>query len=59
MNVAIDVVSDLVCPWCFIGKNRLDSAVKQVQKKVPEVRFQFNWLPFFLNPCLLYTSRCV
>ena len=50
MNVAIDVVSDLVCPWCFIGKHRLASAVKQVQKKFPEVCFQFNWLPFFLNP---------
>ena len=50
MNVAIDVVSDLVCPWCFIGKHRLTSAVKQVQEKFPDVRFQFNWLPFFLNP---------
>ena len=50
MNVAIDVVSDLVCPWCFIGKRRLAGAVKQVQEKFPDARFQFNWLPFFLNP---------
>ena len=50
MNVAIDIVSDLVCPWCFIGKHRLASAVKLVQEKYPETRFQFNWLPYFLNP---------
>lgn len=50
MNVAIDIVSDFVCPWCFIGKARLNSAVAQVLEKHPDVRFQFNWLPYFLNP---------
>ena len=50
MNVSIDIVSDFVCPWCFIGKARLKSAVAQVQEKHPDVRFQFNWLPYFLNP---------
>lgn len=50
MNVAIDIVSDLVCPWCFIGKHRLAQAVALVQEKHPETRFQFNWLPYFLNP---------
>ncbi|MBL0168214.1 MAG: DsbA family oxidoreductase [Propionivibrio sp.] len=50
MNLAIDIVSDPVCPWCFIGKHRLTSALALVREKYPEVRFQFNWLPFFLNP---------
>ena len=50
MNFAIDVASDFVCPWCFIGKSRLKSAVAEVQAKHPEVRFQFNWLPYFLDP---------
>jgi len=50
MNVAIDIVSDLVCPWCFIGKHRLAQAVALVQAKHPKTRFQFNWLPYFLNP---------
>lgn len=50
MNVAIDIVSDFVCPWCFIGKARLKSAVAQVLEQHPDVRFQFNWLPYFLNP---------
>jgi predicted DsbA family dithiol-disulfide isomerase len=50
MNVAIDIVSDFVCPWCFIGKARLATAVALVHEKHPETRFQFNWLPYFLNP---------
>lgn len=50
MNLAIDIVSDPVCPWCFIGKHRLASALALVREKYPEVRFQFNWLPYFLNP---------
>ncbi|WP_301101422.1 DsbA family oxidoreductase [Propionivibrio sp.] len=50
MNVAIDIVSDFVCPWCFIGKARLATAVALVQEKYPGTRFQFNWLPYFLNP---------
>jgi predicted DsbA family dithiol-disulfide isomerase len=50
MNVDIDVVSDFVCPWCFIGKHRLAKAVDLVREMSPEARFQFNWLPYFLNP---------
>jgi predicted DsbA family dithiol-disulfide isomerase len=50
MNLAIDIVSDPVCPWCFVGKHRLTSALALVREKYPEVRFQFNWLPYFLNP---------
>ncbi len=50
MNVAIDIVSDFVCPWCFIGKTRLNAAVALVLEKHPQTRFQFNWLPYFLNP---------
>ena len=50
MNVAIDIVSDLICPWCFIGKHRLARAMGLVQEKHPDVRFQVNWLPYFLSP---------
>lgn len=50
MNVSIDIVSDLVCPWCFVGKHRLASAVAQVREGFPETRFRLNWLPYFLNP---------
>ena len=50
MNVAIDIVSDLVCPWCFIGKARLKGALALVKEKHPDVEFQISWLPYFLNP---------
>ncbi len=50
MNVAVDIVSDLVCPWCFIGKARLKAALALVKEMHPDVEFQINWLPYFLNP---------
>lgn len=50
MTVDIDVVSDFVCPWCFIGKSRLKGALALVQEKHPAARFRLNWLPYFLNP---------
>jgi predicted DsbA family dithiol-disulfide isomerase len=42
----IDIVSDVVCPWCYIGKHRIEEALKQVTDVPVEVR----WRPFFLNP---------
>ena len=42
----IDVVSDVVCPWCFIGKRRLEAALELV----PDVAVEINWRPYFLNP---------
>lgn len=50
MNVAIDIVADFACPWCFIGKRRLQQAMALLQARRPELRFQLNWLPYFLNP---------
>ena len=46
MILPIDVVSDVVCPWCFIGKRRLEKAIA-LRPDIPvEVRFR----PYFLNP---------
>ena len=42
----IDVVSDVVCPWCFIGKRRLEKALASKPSIPVEVRFR----PYFLNP---------
>jgi predicted DsbA family dithiol-disulfide isomerase len=44
--VTIDVVSDVVCPWCFIGKKRLEKALALKPNIPVEVRFH----PYFLNP---------
>ena len=43
--VRIDVVSDVVCPWCFIGKRRLEKALA-IASDVP---VEVHWRPYFLN----------
>jgi predicted DsbA family dithiol-disulfide isomerase len=42
----IDIVSDVICPWCFIGKRRLEKALSLR----PEVAVDVTWRPFQLNP---------
>lgn len=42
----IDVIFDTVCPWCFIGKRRLEIALA----RRPGVRARLRWRPFLLNP---------
>ena len=44
--VHVDVVSDVVCPWCFIGKHRLETALTLI----PDIPVAVNWRPYFLNP---------
>lgn len=46
----IDVVSDVVCPWCFIGKRHLDVALAGWRQDHPEVPVAITWQPYFLNP---------
>ncbi len=46
----IEIVSDIVCPWCFIGTRRLAAAVDRVRKERPDFEYRKHWLPFFLNP---------
>jgi predicted DsbA family dithiol-disulfide isomerase len=43
--VRIDVVSDVVCPWCFIGKHRLEKAIELS----PGIPVEVHWRPYFLN----------
>jgi predicted DsbA family dithiol-disulfide isomerase len=45
-RLLIDVVSDVVCPWCFIGKRRLEKAIALR----PDVPVEVRWHPYFLNP---------
>jgi predicted DsbA family dithiol-disulfide isomerase len=49
-ELTIDIVSDVVCPWCFIGKRRLEAALRELKQERPEVVPRIRWLPFFLNP---------
>ncbi|PJF10874.1 DsbA family oxidoreductase [Pseudorhodobacter sp. MZDSW-24AT] len=44
--IKLDIFSDPVCPWCYIGKANLDRALEAA----PEHPFQIEWHPFQLNP---------
>jgi predicted DsbA family dithiol-disulfide isomerase len=48
--LTIDIASDFVCPWCFIGIARLKAAVAMVREQRPDFQYQPRWRPFFLNP---------
>lgn len=45
----IDIYSDVVCPWCFIGKRRLEEALEIAGYRD---RAQISWRPFQLNPTM-------
>jgi len=46
MTLPIDMISDVVCPWCFIGKRRLEKAIALK----PEIPVELHFRPYFLNP---------
>ena len=47
MSLTVDVISDVICPWCYIGKKRLDKAIAESQQEI-----RVRWLPFQLNPTM-------
>ncbi len=49
MTLTVDVISNVICPWCFIGKRRLEKAVHSLDAQ-HEVRVR--WHPFQLNPSM-------
>jgi len=48
----IDVISDVVCPWCYIGQRRLAEALAQLPDDDDARRAPVRWHPFQLNPDL-------
>lgn len=46
-HIRIDIVSDVVCPWCIIGYKRLEKALELVSD---QVETEIHWHPFELNP---------
>lgn len=48
--LTVDVVSDVVCPWCFIGKRRLEAALARLREDEPTLAVEVRWHPFQLNP---------
>ncbi|MEQ1519930.1 MAG: DsbA family oxidoreductase [Aestuariivirga sp.] len=47
-SISVDVVSDVICPWCFLGKRRLDKAIALLS----DITVEVNWRPFFLDPTI-------
>lgn len=47
MNISVEVISDVICPWCYIGKRRLEKAIADYSKPVT-----VSWHPFQLNPAM-------
>ena len=46
--ISVDVISDVICPWCFLGKRRLDKAISLLDGITVEI----SWRPFFLDPTI-------
>lgn len=47
--ITVDIVSDVVCPWCIIGYKKLEKAMVQFEGKA---RFELSWHAFELNPSM-------
>ncbi|MFC0410546.1 DsbA family oxidoreductase [Roseomonas elaeocarpi] len=52
-RLPVDVVFDLVCPWCFLGVRRLQRALRMR----PDFLVEISWRPFLLNPEVGSTTR--
>jgi predicted DsbA family dithiol-disulfide isomerase len=49
MSLTVDVISDVICPWCYIGKRQLEGAIAAVEG---QHEVQVHWHPFQLNPTM-------
>ncbi|MDQ2918245.1 MAG: DsbA family protein, partial [Pseudomonadota bacterium] len=46
LALVVDVVSDIVCPWCFIGKRKLEGALAELARAEPTLDVKVRWHPF-------------
>lgn len=46
----IDIISDTICPWCYIGGKKFEAAIALVRQDRPDVEFDIRWRPFQLHP---------
>jgi predicted DsbA family dithiol-disulfide isomerase len=49
-TIKLNVWSDIACPWCYIGKRKLEAAIEQFHVKHPSAIFNVTYHSFFLNP---------
>ena len=48
--VRVEIVSDVVCPWCYIGKRRFEKALDEVRDALPDRKFTVSYRAFQLDP---------
>ncbi len=48
-SIQLDIYSDVICPWCYVGKARLDEALKTIGTAL---NIHITWKPFELNPTM-------
>lgn len=53
-TLRVDVIADLVCPWCYLGKRRLDEALESVRGPT-----KVTWYPFQINPAMPDTGMAL
>ncbi|KAG8953300.1 hypothetical protein FRC04_002710 [Tulasnella sp. 424] len=51
-QISLAVVSDIICPWCYIGYKELTNAVKQFKQIHPTAKVDVEYRPFLLDPML-------
>jgi predicted DsbA family dithiol-disulfide isomerase len=54
-SIRVDIFSDVICPWCFIGKRRLDMAISAYNQSRPvesQIKLDITWKGFLLNPTM-------
>lgn len=51
-QISLAVVSDIICPWCYIGYKELTNAVKQFKQIHPAAKVDVEYRPFLLDPML-------
>lgn len=54
MTNRVEIVADFVCPWCFIGKRRLERALQEAQRTLD---YSIHWFPFELDPSMPRSGR--
>lgn len=53
-TLEVDVISDVVCPWCYVGKKHLEKAIEKVKGRI---NIKVEWHPFQLNPAMPVEGR--
>lgn len=46
----IEIFSDVICPWCFIGKRRFETAISRLRDRGVDVQVDYSFRPFQLDP---------